>query len=191
MSIDEEGIEMAKNIFEGDFVRLREYHKEDIPIAWKYVNDWEVKKYLIPGTPFPWKFEEEEKWYEELSAKREDNYSFAIERKSDNQYIGGCGINDLDWKNSVATVGIFLGKNFLSQGYGTDAMNVLVDFIFSEMNIHKVMLYVYAFNERAVKSYQKVGFKIEGTLRSQIFREGKYHDEIVMGILKEERWVNL
>lgn len=181
---------MAENIFEGNLIRLREYHKADINVVWKYINDWEVRKYLIPGVPLPWKFEEEEKWYEELSAKKEDNYSFAIERISDGQYVGGCGINELDWKNSVATVGIFLGKPFLSQGYGTDAMNVLVNFIFSEMNLHKVMLYVYAFNERAIKSYQKVGFKIEGTLRSQIFRDGKYHDEMIMGILKEEWRMN-
>jgi len=177
---------MSESILDGDLVRLREYHKEDLPLAWKYVNDWEVRKFLNPGISLPWKFEEEEKWYEELSSKNEKNYSFAIERKSDNQYIGGCGINDLDWKNSVATVGIFLGKAFLSHGYGTDAMRILVNFIFSEMNIHKILLRVFAFNERAIKSYQKVGFKIEGTLRSQIFREGKYHDEILMGVLEEE-----
>ena len=177
---------MTKNIFYGNFVRLREYHKDDLSLTWEYVNDWDVKKYLDPGVPFPWKFEEEEKWYQELSAKNPERYSFAIERISDEQYIGGCGINNLDWKNSVATVGIFLGKPFLSQGYGTDAMRVLVNFIFLEMNIHKTMLHVYAFNDRAIKSYQKVGFKIEGTLRSQVVREGKYHDEIIMGILKEE-----
>ncbi len=182
---------MKENIFQGKLVRLRDYHKEDLPIVWKYVNDWEVKKYLALDVPLPWKFEEEEKWYEELSSRNPSHYSFAIERISDSQYIGGCGINELDWKNSVATVGIFLGKPFLSQGYGTDAMEVLTNFIFSEMNIHKVMLHVFAFNERAIKSYKKVGFKIEGTLRSQIFRDGKYHDEIIMGILKEEWRMNL
>lgn len=181
---------MKENIFYGNLVRLREYHKDDLSIAWQYVNDWEIKKYLAPDIPLPWKFEEEEKWYEELSSKNAEHYSFAIERISDGQYIGGCGINALDWKNSVATVGIFLGRSFLSQGYGTDAMKVLVNFIFSEMNIHKVILHVFAFNVRAIKSYEKAGFKIEGTLRSQIFRDGKYHDEIIMGILKEEWRMN-
>ncbi len=170
-------------MFEGEMVRLREYHKEDIPTVWKYINDPEIKGLLNPGIPFPWKLEEEEKWYEEQNAKG-DLYNFAIEKKTDGKYIGGCGINNIDWKNSVATVGIFLGKEFLSQGYGTDAMKVLVEFIFNQVNIHKVVLHVFSFNKRAIRSYEKVGFKIEGTLKEQIFRDGKYHDEIIMGILR-------
>ena len=172
-------------MLEGEMVRLREYHKEDIPTVWKYVNDPEIKRTLVPGIPFPWKLEEEEKWYEEQNAKG-DTYNFAIEKKADGTYIGGCGINNVDWKNSVATVGIFLGKDFLSQGYGTDAMKVLVKFIFDQMNIHKVILHVFSFNKRAIRSYEKVGFRIEGTLREQIYRDGKYYDEVIMGILKED-----
>ncbi len=172
-------------MLEGEMVRLREYHKEDIPTVWKYINDPVIRELLIPGIPFPWKLEEEEKWYEEQNAKG-DIYNFAIEKKTDGKYIGGCGVNSVDWKNSVATVGIFLGKEFLSQGYGTDAMKALVKFTFNQMNIHKVMLHVFSFNKRAIQSYEKVGFKIEGTLREQIFRDGKYYDETIMGILRND-----
>jgi len=172
-------------VLEGKLVRLREYHKDDIPTLWKFVNDVEIRKNLISGIPYPWRFEEEEKWYEEQSAKG-DLYNFAIERKEDEKYIGGCGITKVDWKNSVATVGIFLGKKYLSQGYGSDAMRVLVKFIFDQMNIHKVILHAFSFNKRAIRSYEKVGFKVEGNLRKQIFRDGKYHDEVIMGLLKGE-----
>lgn len=80
----------------------------------------------------------------------------AIETLDEGRYIGGCGINSLDWKNSVATVGIFIGdKNYWGKGYGTDAMKVLLRFIFEQMNINKVKLFVYSFNERAIKSYEK------------------------------------
>lgn len=173
-------------MYTGKKVRLRAYEKEDIIYAWKYINDEEIKRLLMPGIPYPLTLEEEEKWFQEQSAFK-DTYNFAIETLDEGKYIGGCGINHLDWKNSVATVGIFIGdKDYLSKGYGTDAMNTLVGFIFNQMNINKVKLNVYSFNERAIKSYKKSGFKTEGTLRQEIFRDGKYYDEYIMGILREE-----
>ena len=65
-------------------------------------------------------------------------------------------------------------------------MRVLVNFIFSEMNLHKVSLLTYGFNKRAIRSYEKVGFKVEGVLKENIYREDQYHDEIIMSIFKEE-----
>jgi len=169
----------------GRLVYLREYRKSDVETAHKYINDYEVKRMLVPGIPFPLRLEEEEKWYDSQSAFK-DIYNFAIARIEDDEYLGGCGINEVDWKNSVAAVGIFLGKQFWNAGYGTDAMRVLLAFVFDQMNINKAKLNVYSFNKRAIKSYTKCGFQIEGTLRQEIFRDGAFHDEIVMGILRSE-----
>ncbi|WP_461615192.1 GNAT family N-acetyltransferase [Clostridium sp. Marseille-QA1073] len=170
----------------GEKVKLREYRKEDIKKAQEYMNDREIRGLLAPNIPYPYTYEDEVRWFEGLSANK-DLYNFAIETLNDKKYIGGCGINNIDWKNSVATVGIFIGdKDYLGKGYGTDAMKILINFIFEEMNINKIKLNVYSFNERAVKSYEKCGFKKEGLLRKEIFRQGKYHDEVVMGILREE-----
>jgi len=170
----------------GEKVKLREYRKEDVKQAQEYINDSEVKSFLSPGIPFLYTYEEELKWFENITANK-DTYSFAIETLAESKYIGGCGINKVDWKNSVATVGIFIGdKDYWSKGYGTDAMRVLVSFIFNEMNINKVKLNVYSFNPRAIKSYEKCGFIKEGVLRQEIFRKGQYHDEFVMGLLREE-----
>ena len=124
------------------------------------------------------------------SFQRTDSYSFALEKLSDGEYIGRCSIIKIDWKNSVAEVGIFLGRPYWSQGYGTDAMRVLVRFIFNEMNMNKIKLHVFSFNERAKRVYEKIGFKVEGILRQELFREGRYHDVIVMGLLKSE-WEDL
>jgi len=173
-------------MFIGEKVKLREYKKEDIKQAQEYVNDPEIKSFLAPGIPFLYTYEDELKWFESNTATK-DTYNFAIETLAESKYIGGCGINSIDWKNSVAVVGIFIGdKNYWSKGYGTDAMKVLVSFIFDEMNINKVKLHVYSFNPRAIKSYEKCGFVKEGVLRQEIFRRGQYHDEIVMGLLREE-----
>lgn len=173
-------------MYTGQKIRLREYRREDVKNAQDYINDPEVKKLLHPGIPFLFTYEDEMKWFDSLSATKE-NYSFAIETLEDGRYIGGCGINHINWKNSVITVGIFIGdKNYWGKGYGTDAMKTLVKFIFEQMNINKIKLQVFSFNERAIKSYEKCGFKVEGILRKEIFRDGKYHDEIIMGLLREE-----
>ncbi len=173
-------------MYTGQKVRLREYRKEDIERALCYINDPEIKRLLTPGIPYLNTLEDERKWVEGLSATK-DNYSFAIENLEDEKYIGGCGLNSIDWKNSVAVVGIFIGdKSYWGKGYGTDAMNVLLKFIFEQMNIHKVKLNVFSYNERAIKSYEKCGFKVEGVVRQEIFRDGRYYDDIIMGLLKEE-----
>lgn len=173
-------------MYTGEKVRLREYRKEDVTKALKFMNDPEIKRFLTPGIPFLYTLEDETKWIDGQSAMKE-LYNFAIESLDEKNYIGGCGINSLDWKNSVAVVGIYIGeKTFWGKGYGTDAMNVLIKFIFEQMNINKIKLNVYDFNERAVKSYEKSGFVKEGVLRQEIYKDGKYHDEYVMGLLRSE-----
>ena len=173
-------------MYNGNKVKLRAYCKDDIKLAQEYLNQPEIMKNLVPGIPYPLTLESEEKWYESLIDSK-DSYNFAIEDLKNGLYLGGCFINNIDWKKSVVTVGIFIGnKDYLGKGYGTDAMKVLVKFIFDEMNINKVKLNVYLFNARAIRCYEKCGFKKEGVLRQEIFRDGKYYDEIVMGILKEE-----
>ncbi len=173
-------------MFEGKLVRIRAYRESDVEPAMNYLNDMNIRRLMTPGIPFPFLLHDEKKWFESLSALKE-NYSFAIETLAENHYIGGCGINHVDWKNSVAVVGIFIGDEaYHSKGYGTEAMSLLVKFIFEEMNMNKVKLSVYGFNHRAKRSYEKCGFKEEGVLRQEIYREGQYHDEIIMSILRSE-----
>lgn len=173
-------------MYTGQKVRLREYRKEDIELALKYFNDPEVKRFLLPGIPYPLTLHEEQKWFEAISAFK-DSYDFALETLDKGHFIGGCSISNVQWKNSVATIGISIGdKEYWGNGYGTDALKVLLSFIFNEMNINKVNLTVYSFNERAIKSYEKCGFKVEGILRQEIFKDGKYYDKVAMGILREE-----
>jgi RimJ/RimL family protein N-acetyltransferase len=174
----------------GNLVRLRAYNKNDLKFELEYINDFEVKKNINPEIPFPLRFEDEEKWYNSINPMGNGIYTFVIEELESHKYVGICEVNDIDWKNSVATIGIFIGKPFWGKGFGTEAMRLLINFIFEEMNINKIKLSVFGFNNRAIKMYENLGFKKEATLREQIFREGKYHDEIIMGLLKRE-WGNI
>lgn len=172
--------------YTGEKIRLRAYRREDIPMAQAFLNDPEVRRLLAPGIPYPYTLENEYAWYDQLSALK-DAYDFAIETLEGSRYIGGCGIANVDWKNRLAEVGIFIGDHgFWGKGYGTDALRVLMRFAFEEMNLNKIKLNVYDFNTRAIRSYRKCGFVLEGTLREALFREGVYHDTLCMGILKRE-----
>lgn len=173
-------------MYTGQKVRLRAYTREDIPIRLSYINDVEIANFLTGDIPFPIMMHEEEKWFESIPSQP-NKYMFAIETIDGNHFIGGCSINDVDWKNSVATVGIFIGnKDYWGNGYGNDAMNILISFIFNQMNINKIRLISYSFNKRAIKSFEKCGFVIEGILRKEVFKDGVYYDKIAMGILREE-----
>lgn len=173
-------------MYTGKLVKLRDYGKEDIESAKNFVNDFEVRQYVEGNIPYPYTLANEEDWYKKLSP-HSDIYNFAIEDQKTGKYIGGCSINEVDWKNSKVVVGIFIGDtDYRSKGYGTDAMNTLVKFIFEQMNINKVKLGVYSFNQRAIRCYEKVGFKKEGILKEELFRNGQYHDIIEMSIFKKD-----
>lgn len=168
-------------MYYGEKVCLRAYKEEDIQKAAAFVNDKELKKLLVTSVPFPMTLWEEADWVKSQKGGKNGEYNFAIEDLETKEYIGGCGINEVNWLTRVAVVGIMIGdKDYWGRGYGTDAMKVLMKFIFEEMNMNKIRLSTFSFNERAIKSYKKCGYEIEGVLKNEIFKEGKYYDEVIM-----------
>ena len=168
-------------MYYGEKVCLRAYKEEDISIATSLVNDKELKKFLVTGVPFPTSPWEEESWVKSQKSNEKGEYNFAIEDIKTKKYIGGCGIQHVNWLARVAVVGIMIGdKDYWGKGYGTDAMRVLMKFIFEDMNIHKIRLSTFSFNSRAKRCYEKCGFQVEGILKDEIFKDGKYYDEIIM-----------
>jgi RimJ/RimL family protein N-acetyltransferase len=90
-------------------------------------------------------------------------------------------------ENRSARLGIAIGaKARWDGGYGTDAMRVLCRFGFDMMNLHRIELDVYADNLRAEHVYEKVGFRVEGRRREALYKFGRYHDVVVMGLLEGE-----
>ncbi|SHI20948.1 GNAT family N-acetyltransferase [Sporanaerobacter acetigenes] len=173
-------------MYYGEKVCLRAYREEDIPKATSFVNDEELKKLLVTNVPFPMTLWEEEEWVKSQKSSQDGSYNFAIEDIETKKYIGGCGIQEVNWLSRVATVGIMIGdKEYWGKGYGTDAMKVLMNFIFNNMNIRKIRLSTFSFNMRARKSYEKCGFEVEGILKDEIFKDGKYYDEIIMSVFNK------
>lgn len=173
---------------EGKLVRLRAYEKSDLDAVMKWVNDEEVTDWLGgEALLYPVSSLSEDRFIEAAAAQSDRQKNFVIESLADRRYVGGISFNIIDWRSRHAGVGIAIGdKSLWGKGYGTDAMRVLMRMAFDRMNLHRLWLHVFDYNVRAIKSYEKCGFKREGVLREDRFARGKYHDTIVMGILESE-----
>jgi len=170
----------------GERVRLRSIEREDLPTFVRWFNDPEVRQYLMMYEPMS--MAKEERWFEEM-LERKNDFVFAIEAQIGEQWvpIGNVGLHRIDWKNRTAVFGIALGeKAYWGQGFGTDATRTMLRFAFEELNLHRVELEVFDFNSRAMRSYEKAGFRHEGTRRQALFRQGRYHDVHLMSILQSE-----
>ena len=167
----------------GKAIRLRAIERSDIPAFVRWFNDPEVRQYL--DVYIPMSQAQEERWFEAQLADS-GNRILGIETL-DGVLLGNTGLHKINWKERSAELGIVLGeKEYWGRGYGTDAIRTLLWFAFQEMNLHRVFLRVFEYNQRAMRCYEKCGFQLEGRLRQAHFHDGKYHDVLVMGILREE-----
>ena len=167
----------------GKKTRLRAIEREDIPMFVRWLNDPEVRHYLELYSPMS--RAEEEEWFE-AQFKNDSSSIFCIETE-DGVTIGNIGLHDLDWKNRSAMLGIVIAeKEYWGRGYGSDAVTALLRFAFGELNLHRIYLSVFDFNERAIRCYEKCGLRHEGRARESLFRDAGYHDALHMAILRRE-----
>jgi RimJ/RimL family protein N-acetyltransferase len=125
-------------------------------------------------------------WLEEHLYDK-DNFSFIIHTRQENRAIGDIGLFGIDWIHRNAYLGIAIGeREEWGKGYGTDAVRVILRLAFTEFNLHRVSLTVFDYNQRAIRSYEKAGFRVEGRQRGYLKREGQRWDLIYMGILRRD-----
>lgn len=133
----------------------------------------------------------EKKWKEWLEKDLEKGDAkevfFAIRTLEGEELIGFIGLFDLFQQHGDTLVAIALGeRKYWGNGYGTDAMRIMLRYAFNELNLSRVGLIVFEYNPRAIRSYEKVGFIPEGRVRGAMHREGRRWDFLYMGILREE-----
>jgi len=171
----------------GENLRLRHVEREDLPKFVYWLNDPEVTQGL--SIRLPLSIDEEESWYEQVLKQPAEERPLCIEVKLEDgwQLIGNCGLFTIDWRNRNAEFGIFIGdKSSWNQGYGTEAVRLILEHGFSTLNLHRIFLRVMADNPRAINVYEKIGFVHEGSHREAEFHGGKYHDMLFMGMLRSE-----
>jgi diamine N-acetyltransferase len=169
-------------VLRGKIVRLRAPERSDLPAFVRWFNDAEVTEYLLRGPPLS--MEQEEHWYDGLLSR--ESKVFSIDTL-DGKLIGNVGVQRIDYSDRKADIGIVIGeKDFWSKGYGTDALTVLLGYLFDELNMERVSLFVDSRNKRAYSCYRKVGFKREGVMRHDRWKDGVYVDDIMMSVLRSE-----
>ena len=116
-----------------------------------------------------------------------DLFIFSIRTKAEDRLIGVISLHSVNWTHGESFMGIGLGdRQDWGKGYGTDAVRIILRYAFTELNMQRVSLDVYAYNPRAVRVYEKIGFVHEGRVRNYLNREGKRWDMLYMSILREE-----
>lgn len=170
-------------MYEGSLVRLRAFESSDLETNHGFMNDYQTLRGMMSGIPFPASYEDERQWLNNQSSYTRGEYQFAIEN-FEGDLVGRCGIIKLDWKNRLGELAIMIGTPYRGQGFGREAMQLLCDFCFREMNLHRLKVTVFAFNEPAIRTYERCGFVREGLLRSEIWRDGAYHDVVIMGLVR-------
>jgi len=128
--------------------------------------------------------ETQKKWLEQA---RQIDYVFMIATLSENIKIGFIYIDRINYTAGHAWMGIGIGERaYWGKGYGTDAIELILDYSFFKLNLHRISLDVYEYNPRAIHTYEKLGFKFEGRKRQALSRDGHRWDVIYMGMLIEE-----
>ena len=158
---------------------------EELEKFTEWMNDFQVTDYTGRSGQITTIVSEKE-WLEN-SAKNKENRSFNIIELKDNKLIGTIGLEHFNWIARSAVLGIFIGdKEFRNNGYGTEAIKLLLEYGFKYLNLHSIRLDLLSINERAHKCYLKCGFKDTGCSREQIFLNGKYYDKLHMDMLENE-----
>ena len=170
---------------EGEKVYLSPMNLEDIEKYVKWMNDFSTTDGLGSSSKVT-TFESERAWLINNMDKKEQQ--FAIVLKETDELIGNCGFVDINHLHQRGEVGLFIGEEEnRSKGYGTEALSLLVEYGFNYLNLKNIMLKVFSFNKRAIKSYEKIGFKVFEKRTEDYYLNGKWYDEYFMEILRKEK----
>jgi RimJ/RimL family protein N-acetyltransferase len=169
----------------GELVVLRRHAPENIEAFRRWYGDPEVAR-LTRYQDGPMRLDEIDRFFTARVIGL-DSLTLAVHIRETNRLIGSCAFSQLDSDNGSGLYHITIGeKECWGQGYGTDATRLMLAHAFETLGLHRVSLTVFGFNDRAIRSYRKVGFVVEGRAREAIWRDGRYWDEVAMSILEPE-----
>lgn len=175
---------LGNNLLRGELTYLTALSDENLTTITGWSNDLDVS-YLSFYHMRVFNEEQQRNWLQKSEERK--NIGFGIYTREGDLFIGLCSLGSPDWRNRKSMLGITIGdKAYWNHGYGSDATRILLRYAFLELNLHRVYLGVFSYNTRAIHAYEKIGFVHEGTRRHVVFRDGEYHDMLMMALLRHE-----
>jgi diamine N-acetyltransferase len=170
---------------EGELVALGPLRRELLPLYQRWINDLGTTRTLdLP--PQPMTIEKEQDWYDQNS-RAENSVPFTIYERETLRPIGNTGLDGVDHRNRTATFGIVIGEpDCRGKGYGTETTRLMLDFAFTALGLHNVMLMVFEFNPAGIRTYEKAGFREIGRRRKSRMMGGRLWDDVYMDCLSSE-----
>lgn len=171
------------NKLNGERIYLSPMNADDAEIYTKWLNDLAITNGLGSSSRI-FSLAKEKEAIEELANK---DCNLAIVLKDTDTLIGNISLMHIEHIHRRAELGIFIGEEAnRGKGYGTEAIELILSYAFKILNLNNIMLRVFSFNQNAIKSYEKVGFKEFGRRTESYYLNDKYHDDVYMQILKKD-----
>ena len=169
----------------GETVVLRRHVPANLAAFRRWYADREIAR-LARYQETPMREEEITRFFESRVIGTEA-LAMAVHIRDTDRLIGTCAFSQLDAENGSALYHITIGESDAwGQGYGTEATQLMLDHAFGTLGLHRIALFVFEFNERAVRAYQRCGFVVEGRARESIWRDGRWWDELAMSVLESD-----
>ena len=175
---------MESDIFiHGERVDLRTVELEDLDFLKKNINDPKIRKYLDQNRPYNRMMERE---FVENIGKKSDQVHFLITDAEDDEKIGMVSLMEINNTIGKAEIGLWITPEHQEEGYGTEASKLVTDYGFDELRLNRIFARVYDNNPRSISIWEKLDYRKEGILREAGFKEGKFVNLLIYGILKKE-----
>ena len=171
--------------FVGEGVELRRHERANYPLYARWYGDEEIWR-LTSWMAGPIRQAAVERLFEDRENSPTDD-SFAVHLEGEDEPVGVVSLTNINETNASADLSVILGATEdRDRGTGTEAIRILLRYAFEDSGLNRVGLSVFEFNEPAIHTYEKLGFKNEGRLRQAIRRDDDFHDAILMSILAHE-----
>lgn len=173
-------------LLQSDLVRLTALTHNDLPTMARWYQNPTFLRLLDARAAHPQGEASLADWLDK-SRKSQSAFLFGIRLQKDNTLIGYVELEGILWTHQVGWLAIGIGETSVrGKGYGRLAMQLTLGFAFRELNLHRVQLTVFSYNQRAIALYEKLGFQREGTYREFLHRDGQRHDMFLYGLLRRE-----
>lgn len=173
-------------ILRGKKVTLRAVEESDLDLLKELINSAEIENMTV-GRNFPVSSYQQKKWFEEHGNSTDDLLRLIIETEKDGA-VGMVCLGEFDWINRVAHRSDIkiLQSRVTESGIAVDAMNTLFNYAFNELNLNRVEGRVLDYNEQSMALSKLIGYEFEGVQRQAVYKNGQYHDLILLSMLKED-----